>query len=704
MSLLFPIMAFGSLLIGVPIYLHLRRKDEKNLVEFPTLRFLDDQPVARARPMWPRNWPLMLLRIIGMLLLIAAFTWPYFSNEQTVIVEESRVYILDNTLSAQTRGGFEKSRNRLAEEIESSDTSTQIGVIELGSTTQIMARLGDKKPAAALAVRDIEPGSERGDFVDAFRTAAEMLGDSLGAKRRIVLMSDCQSNQWLLDANSPPFLKDIEVEIANAPEIEITNFSLSAPRARRVTRDGDSWVEVGVTVTLQGDHGPSEIVFRDRGREMERVQLESASNKDDKTAGEKDAVDSPITYGTAFAQWKVNPTEWTAGEITIEGNTDDLVGDNQVFFSLAPVRKGKVELIADSLFLRRALSPEVMSDRWDINSVNEDSPIVRSAETAPDVLCLESHRLQSADVRSTVRSDLSAGRGVILFVDKLTPVISGFLREMGIEEGASQQQPTEPGTFRYVYAEHPIFAPFRTTELGDLAEVEFKNYRRLKVKDATSLAFSAAGDPLVFESNAGPGRLIVFAFAFDRSDTNWPIQPTFIPFLDQTLQYVRGEATTETFFEPGESVVWDLPAGTQAKSIVVAPLDPGTMGIADGIAPIIVEVEARKASFPLPSQPGHFSLRYDLADSLGAILDVNPSPLESELVYESEPRVLENWGRRTDDDASELAPNKPLASDRRTAISLSKMEALQQMNWWYILTAAMALLMVETIWGVQQEK
>jgi hypothetical protein len=55
MSLLFPIMAFGSLLVGVPIYLHLRRRDEKNLVEFPTLRFLDDQPVARARPMWPRN-------------------------------------------------------------------------------------------------------------------------------------------------------------------------------------------------------------------------------------------------------------------------------------------------------------------------------------------------------------------------------------------------------------------------------------------------------------------------------------------------------------------------------------------------------------------------------------------------------------------------------------------------------------------------
>ncbi|MGB0761877.1 MAG: BatA domain-containing protein [Rubripirellula sp.] len=704
MSLLFPIMAFGSLLVGVPIYLHLRRRDEKNLVEFPTLRFLDDQPVARARPMWPRNWPLMLLRIIGMLLLITAFTWPYFNNEQTVVVQESRVYILDNTLSAQTRDGFEKSRKLLVAEIESSDISVQIGVIELGSTARIMAHLGDGKPAAAMAVQGITPGSERGDFVDAFRTAAEMLRDSLGAKRRIILMSDCQTNQWLLDANSPPFLSGIEVEIANSAEINTTNLALSAPTARRVSREGDSWVEVGVTVTLQGDHSPSEIVFRDRGREMERVSLEPASNQNNTAQGQTGAADSPITYGTAFAQWKVDPTEWTAGEITLEGDTDDLTGDDRVYFSLPPVRKGKIELIADSLFLRRALSPEVMSDRWVTHDSEADSPLVRTAATAPDVLCLESQRLQSADVRSTVRSDLSAGRGVILFVDKITPVISGFLREMGIEAETSQQQPKVPGTFRYVYAEHPIFAPFRTTELGNLTEVDFENYRRLRVKDATSLAFSEAGDPLVFEANAGPGRLIIFAFSFDRNDTNWPIQPTFIPFLDQTLQYVRGSTTSETFFEPGESVVWELPAGTQADKIVVAPLDPKTLGIAEGIDPINVEVTDRKASFPLPSQPGHFSIRYGLADAPGAILDVNPSPLESELLYEFEPRALENWGRSTENASNSPSQANVPASDRPTAISLSKMEALQQMNWWYILSAAMALLMVETIWGVQQEK
>ena len=703
MSLLFPIMAFGTLLVGVPIYLHLRRKDEKNLVEFPTLRFLDDQPVARSRPMWPRNWPLMLLRILCMLLLVAAFSWPYFDNEQRVVIEESRVYIVDNTLSVQTRNRFETIQSQLADEIESAGIGTQVGVIELGSTARVVARLGDTKSTAVQAVKNLSPTAERGDFIDAFRTAAEMLTNSLGAKRQIILLSDNQANQWQLDANSPPFLKNIEVEIVNPPASDITNLALAAPLARRVTRDGDSWVEVSVTVSLQGDCEPTDIVFQDRGREMERVTLQFASPQTPTAPEDPTNTGNTTAYGTAFAQWKADPNQWTIGEITVDAAADDLAGDNRVVFSLPPVRKGKVESIVDSIFLRRALSPEVISARWESSNITEDSSIRREPEVAPDVLCLESHRLQSPVVRSIVRSDLSAGRGVILFVDKITPVISGFLREMGIEAESSQKQPVDPATFRYVYAAHPIFAPFQDMEYGNLAEVEFQNYRRLKVNDATSLAFSASGDPLVFESNAGPGRLIVFGFSFDRSDTNWPIHPTFIPFLDQTLQYVRGEERTDTFFQPGESVVWDLPAGKQTEKIVVSPIDPSTMGIADGIAPMVIEVEDRKANFPLPSQSGHYSIRYDLADSTAAILDVNPSPLESELVFETEPTVLENWQRSTDENLETRTADDD-ASNRPTAISLSKMEAFQQLNWWYLLAAAMALLMVETIWGVQQQK
>ena len=704
MSLLFPIMAFGSLLVGVPIYLHLRRRDEKNLVEFPTLRFLDDQPVARARPMWPQNWPLLLLRILCMLLLVTAFSWPYFDDQQTLIIKESRVYILDNTLSVQARNQFEAMQAQLVDEIDSADQGVQIGVIELGSTARVIARLGDDKAEKVQAVKKLSAGAERGDFVDAFRTAAEMLSNSLGASRQIHLLSDNQANQWLLDANSPPFLKDIEVKVLPSPPTGIVNFALSSPIAARITKNGESWVEVGVTVSLQGNGRASEIVFLDRGREMDRLPIEPASSQATTDEKGKVATDTTITYGTVFAQWKADPSQWTVGEITIDADDDDLAGDNRVFFSLPPIRKGKIEVVADSVFLRRAMSPEVMSERWETSIVDDSASVIRDSPSDPDVLCIESERLKSPAIRSAVRRDLSAGRGVILFVDQITPVISGFLREMGIEAEESQTQQVNPAPFRYVYAAHPIFAPFQNLEYGNLSEVEFQNYRRLKVNDATPLAFSAAGDPLVFESNAGPGRLIIFGFSFDRADTNWPIHPTFIPFLDQTLRYVRGETKTETFFQPGESVVWKLPAGSQAETVVVSPLDPVSLGVAEGINPMVVDVEDRKAIFPVNSQSGHYSLRYDMANAIGAVLDVNPSPLESELVFDAESNALESWLRQPSpsEDASQKTDDD---SGKGTAdISLSKMEALQQLNWWYILTAATIFLMAETVWGIQHQK
>ena len=305
---------------------------------------------------------------------------------------------------------------------------------------------------------------------------------------------------------------------------------------------------------------------------------------------------------------------------------------------------------------------------------------------------MESHTLTSSVVRETIRDDLSNGRGVMLMVNQATPIIAGFLRDLGIDLESSQS--SAPATFRYVFAEHSIFAPFRSDQLGNLAEIQFTNYRRLKVRDAIPLAFSASGDPLVFEVNAGPGRMLVFAFAFERRDTNWPIHPTFIPFLDKALDYLRGETITTTAYEPGESVVWDLPQGTSARQAVVTRLDPETLKALHGSGDSVrVEVRDRQASFQLPSMLGHYAVRYDDADPFAAILDVNPSPLESELTYEAEPNAVAAWKF---DDVREDSQE----TESRHAIELTTLEALQQQYWWYLLLAAVAAFVAETVFSV----
>jgi hypothetical protein len=98
-SFLYPLAWLAALGIAAPIWLHLQRRAEKNLVRFSAMQFLDEQPVARRQPLWPRNWWLLALRLLALLLLVAAFAWPYLPQEQPAeVIRESRVYILDNTL------------------------------------------------------------------------------------------------------------------------------------------------------------------------------------------------------------------------------------------------------------------------------------------------------------------------------------------------------------------------------------------------------------------------------------------------------------------------------------------------------------------------------------------------------------------------------------------------------------------------------
>src|SRR5690242_4142274 len=98
-SFLNPWFWFGALAIAAPIWLHLRRKQETNLLHFSTVRFLEDQPEPRRAPLSLSRVALFALRVLAVLLLIGAFAWPYIKRANTLAVRESRVYVLDNTLS-----------------------------------------------------------------------------------------------------------------------------------------------------------------------------------------------------------------------------------------------------------------------------------------------------------------------------------------------------------------------------------------------------------------------------------------------------------------------------------------------------------------------------------------------------------------------------------------------------------------------------
>jgi hypothetical protein len=80
MSFLTPFFFLGALAIGIPILIHLTQKEKKTIVEFPSLMFLRKIAYTSVRRRSIRDLWLLALRIAAILLMMLAFSRPWFRS------------------------------------------------------------------------------------------------------------------------------------------------------------------------------------------------------------------------------------------------------------------------------------------------------------------------------------------------------------------------------------------------------------------------------------------------------------------------------------------------------------------------------------------------------------------------------------------------------------------------------------------------
>jgi len=223
-------------------------------------------------------------------------------------------------------------------------------------------------------------------------------GEFAGPAKRIVLLGDNQQNQWNENINTPPFLHNVQIDLPKTAAPMLPNLSLSEPRAQRIFLGDKSLVNFTVKLNHAGEAKNANVILRANGQVIFNRSV--------------DLDRQPQTI-LLQAQWEVDPGAWLRGEAAVEGAPDALAADNHVYFSLAPVVEGKVALLAQSLYLRLALSPEIMRGEWATRLVE---PAALSAELSADqdadVLCLESNYLQSSDARKLLWRYLTTAAGL----------------------------------------------------------------------------------------------------------------------------------------------------------------------------------------------------------------------------------------------------------------------------------------------------
>ncbi len=187
-------------------------------------------------------------------------------------------------------------------------------------------------------------------------------------------------------------------------------------------------------------------------------------------------------------------------------------------------------------------------------------------------------------------------------------------------------------TVASVDTSYPAFA--RAQNWGG---VEFYQAAKLQLPQASPDIRVAAtlsdGSPLFIDRQIGSGHVLVFTSAIDNIANNLPVEPVWLPFLDQTTHEMGGIGTAPGNYKVGSFV--ELRTARE-KGVPVEIVGPGEKRL-------LSLAESTKAqNFQFPSQ-GFFDIRR--ANGREELAAVNPDRRESDfaLVPPETLRIVEKY-------------------------------------------------------------
>jgi len=206
--------------------------------------------------------------------------------------------------------------------------------------------------------------------------------------------------------------------------------------------------------------------------------------------------------------------------------------------------------------------------------------------------------------------------------------------------------------------------------------VGVKFFYALDVDPGDARVIVRLGDqtPLLLEKRIGEGRVVLFTSGLDNLTNDFPLDPAFVPFIEQTARYLAGSERQGGARTVGAYL--EL-RNTKEQAQGVEVTDP------EGKRPLTLREAASAQSFQL-TEAGYYQLR--LADGRQDEIGVNPDPKESNLDVIPED-VLALWqGRGGEASQSQQAAAPGPATLNKTPQSL----------WWYIMLLVFASAVAES--------
>ncbi len=654
MGLVAPWFLAGLAALALPVYFHLLRQHRTTPRRFSSLMFFERSAQSSIKHRRLRHLSLLALRVALLALLALAFAGPYVLTTPSASAGGRKLLLLvvDNSFSMRAGDRLERARRQALDALSGlrEGDEGQVGV--LASRLELLTLPTPERNELAAAIQSIRAGDGRSSYGELAR-ALRSMAETARFPMEVHLFSDMQATSM------PPGFADLQLPAGTRLELHPLaqetepNFAVQSVVAPASLFRPDK-ASVQATIAVFGPGGDRRTVsLVVNGQIVESKTVEFPENG--RATAEFHSLEAPYGFSRC--------------EIRLDG-ADSLAEDDRFRFAVERAdprpalfvhRGGRAR---DLLYFRAALESSENS-AFRLQAVEAD----RCADVDPTrfaVVVLSDPGILPTAFAGRLERYVRAGGAVLIALGPATaraervPVVDAPV----IEAHHSARSGERFLAVDFADATHPV-----VRDAAGFDGAKFYYTVRVSPGNARALARLGGESPLLLEQQVGEGRVLLFASTFDNVSNDFPLQPAFVPFVEQSMNYLAGvEARTSVRLV--DSFVELRAPGAQAGAVEV--IDP------DGNRPLTLEEAASLTSFPLLRE-GFFEIKR--AGDRAEMVAVNADRRESDLTVAAA-ETLALWQNTGEETVEEVAAAE--AQRRRNL-------------WWYVMLVAMAVGLGESV-------
>jgi hypothetical protein len=660
MGLFAPWFLAGLIGLGLPVYLHLLKRQTMKPKPVSSLMFFESRTQSSTRHRRLRYLLLMALRLLVLLLLILAFANPFINRDSAALASNRLVLlVIDNSFSMRAGTRLTDAKDQ-AMSVLAGKGAARAQVAAFGSQLRLMTQPIEDQAALRAAVQAIQPGDEHGNFGELSR-AVRGIAESVHTPIELHVFSDMQRGDLaatFTDMALPDNVKLVTHAVVTKAQPNWTVESVEAP--------GQVWGKdakpVHVQAVVAGYGTPAatrtvSLVVNDKVTATKTVAV---------PANGRASVDFPsleVPYGFSRCEVKID-------------SADGFTADDLRRFAIERSDPQKVLLVhnyGDSrspLYIGAALSAAAQS-AFIVESINVNEAADRKPSNYAFIVLSDLNSLPPL-LENSLMGYVKAGGSLLITAGTTTggrtqiPIFGAHIIETR-DYNRSPDRFMGVGSFDSSY---PAVA-----KADGWPGVKF--FYALDVDPGTGadaarvIVRLSDQTPLLLDKRIGEGRVVLLTSGLDNLTNDFPLHPAFVPFIEQTARYLAGSErqggarTVDAFLELRN-------AREQGQGVEIT--DP------EGKRPLTLSEAASAQSFQL-TEAGYYQLR--LANGRQNEVGVNPDPKESNLDVISED-VLSLWqGKGGSGSATVAGPVAP----HTTAESF----------WWWVMLLVLCAAVAESV-------